>query len=302
VEIDSSPLFILGHPRSGTTHLQNLLAVDPRYATPNLHQVFFPHTFLSAEKPFRKIFGSRLPRTRGFDNTAISFDTPQEDEIALCSMGAGSIFLILMFPKEKDHFWQYLSLKDLTEMELTEWKDSYIRFLKKLAFQYGKPLILRSPPHTARIQTLLDLFPDARFVHIYRNPYTVFQSYRHMLKYLDRNFLYLQRPNMAELDDLIIKHYIEMYDAFFSDLPLLRDEQYFPVKFEDLESDPIEQLEALYGHLNLPGFPACKTEFTRYLESISGYRKNVHQDLTAEEREKIYSAWRRNFEAWGYPA
>src|SRR4029079_1152655 len=41
------PLFVLGHWRSGTTHLHNLLTVDERFAFPNNYQVFYPHTFLT---------------------------------------------------------------------------------------------------------------------------------------------------------------------------------------------------------------------------------------------------------------
>jgi hypothetical protein len=43
------PLFILGHWRTGTTHLHNLLAVDRRFAFPNNYQVCYPHTFLTTE-------------------------------------------------------------------------------------------------------------------------------------------------------------------------------------------------------------------------------------------------------------
>ena len=45
-----APLFILGHFRSGTTHLHNLLALDPQFGAPTLFQVFNPHTFLGTER------------------------------------------------------------------------------------------------------------------------------------------------------------------------------------------------------------------------------------------------------------
>ncbi len=44
-----APVFILGHYRNGTTHLHNLLAVDPRFAFPNYYQATFPRTFLTTE-------------------------------------------------------------------------------------------------------------------------------------------------------------------------------------------------------------------------------------------------------------
>src|SRR5678816_885369 len=55
------PLFVLGHWRSGTTHLHNLLAVDDRFAFPNNYQALFPHAFLSMERaqsPFCLLYTS----------------------------------------------------------------------------------------------------------------------------------------------------------------------------------------------------------------------------------------------------
>src|SRR5216684_492369 len=40
------PLFVLGHWRSGTTHLHQLISQDARFAFPNTYQVSFPHIFL----------------------------------------------------------------------------------------------------------------------------------------------------------------------------------------------------------------------------------------------------------------
>ena len=47
--IADPPVFVLGIWRSGTTHLQNLLAVDERFAFPNWYQVAYPHSFLGTE-------------------------------------------------------------------------------------------------------------------------------------------------------------------------------------------------------------------------------------------------------------
>jgi omega-hydroxy-beta-dihydromenaquinone-9 sulfotransferase len=44
------PLFILGHYRSGTTHLHSLLALDQQFAAPSFFQVLNPHTFLTTER------------------------------------------------------------------------------------------------------------------------------------------------------------------------------------------------------------------------------------------------------------
>jgi len=82
------PLFILGHWRSGTTHLHNLLARDEQFAYPNVWQVLNPHTFLSTER-YSAIMQLAAPRTRLIDNVAFAPNVPLEDEFAtsgtLCS-------------------------------------------------------------------------------------------------------------------------------------------------------------------------------------------------------------------------
>ncbi len=57
------PLFVLGIWRSGTTHLQNLLAVDGRFATPNWYQVSYPHTFLTTEATSSRAGAIFVPRS-----------------------------------------------------------------------------------------------------------------------------------------------------------------------------------------------------------------------------------------------
>src|SRR5262249_10786245 len=66
-----APLFILGHYRSGTTHLHNLLALDPRFAAPTLFQVFNPHTFLSIERFAAPVVDRLIVRRRYQDEMAM---------------------------------------------------------------------------------------------------------------------------------------------------------------------------------------------------------------------------------------
>ena len=69
----ADPIFILGHWRSGTTFLQNILARDHRLAYPNLYQVMNPHTFLLTEDSIiTRMFGYLIPNRRLFDNIPFS--------------------------------------------------------------------------------------------------------------------------------------------------------------------------------------------------------------------------------------
>ena len=300
VEIESHPLFILGHPRSGTTHLHNLLILDPRFAAPTFQQVFFPHTFLYTERAIARIFGPRLPETRGFDKMELRLETPQEEEIALCSLGSLSVYMSMLFPHRVNHYMKYLSLRELSPNEKQRWKKTYVRYLKKLTLRFNRRLVLKSTPHTAKISTLLELFPDARFVHISRHPYNVFQSYRNFLTYISRHFFFFQKPDLGNLDDSIFRYYTKMYDSFFNDLPHLSENRFHALKFEDLEKSPLPKMEALYEQLELPGFDAVRSRIESYIDHISGYQKNELKELTPEEKIKISRVWKRSFKVWGY--
>jgi len=126
--------------------------------------------------------GFFLPKTRPQDNVALGISEPQEEEFALCGLTGRAIPMGWAFPRHEAYYRRFLTLHDATEQETAEWKAAMLRFTKKLSFKYGKPLVLKSPGHTARIKTLLELFPDARFVHIHRNPYDVFRSTQHLMK------------------------------------------------------------------------------------------------------------------------
>ena len=295
------PLFILGHWRSGTTHLHNLLAKDPRFAFANTYQVVNPHTFLTTEVVNTRCFAWMVPKTRPMDAMEMDFQSPQEDEFAPCLMSLRSLYLGISFPRNARNSERYLTFDNVPAVEIDEWKAALLWFLKKLAFKYGKPLVLKSPPHTARVRLLLEMFPDARFVHIHRHPYQVFQSCRH---YHDTAtwFTYLQRPDRERIDDEILDRYQRMYQAYFRDRPMIRAERFHEIRFEDLERDPIGELGFLYEKLGLGDFSGTEPEIRRYLESIASYRKNRFATLEESAKEKVAGAWKRGFDEWNYSA
>ncbi len=297
-EVDP-PLFILGIWRSGTTHLQNLLAVDGRFATPNEYQVSYPHTFLTTEAISSRLSGFFVPRRRYQDNMAFGLGLPAEDEMALSMITPYSSWLSLVFPRRADHYDRYLTMKDVPADEVAAWKAAFLGFVQKLGLKHGKPLILKSPPHTARIRLLLDLFPKARFVHIHRDPYTVIQSARHTTRKIV-GFMTLQRASL-DVEERTIRQYREVYESFFEEEGLIPRDRFHEVCFEDLERDPIGQMREVYRVLGLPDFGEVEPALRRYVGTLSGYRKNEHAELPAATRERIARECHRCFEAWGYP-
>lgn len=295
------PLFILGHWRNGTTHLHQLLAQDPRFAFPNSFQTAFPHTFLTTEAADSRLLSFFIPKRRPMDNMEWTLASPQEDEFALCTATCKSPCMAWIFPRRRHHFSRYLSFREVSEAELAEWRAAFILFLKKLTLKYQRRLVLKSPPHTARIRLLLDLFPRAQFVHIHRHPYTVFQSTR---KTFEKMFAWqgLQEPDLDQLEDWILDWHRQMYDSFFHELHLIPPGDFHELAFHDLEKDPITELRKLYSALRLPDFQSVEPALRQYVDSLAGYQKNQFPDLPPRLASRVAEAWQPSFQAWGYRA
>ena len=295
------PLFVLGHFRNGTTHLHNLLAVDRRFAYPRASQVVMPHNFLLAERVMSAVGSFLLPRTRfGVDNMALRPDSPSEEESALGLMTGCSPYLGWMFPERAEHYGRYLTFRDVPAQEVERWKAAYVALVKKLSWKDERPLVLKSPPNTCRIRLLLEVFPDAKFVHIHRDPYVVYQSTMHLMVCALRMHSF-QRPNLADLHGRVIRQYQTMYEVFFEERDLIPAGRYCEVAFEELEADPVGQMRRVYQELDLPDFAVVEPQLEEYVRSLAGYSKNRFPDLTADVRSEISDAWQRCFAEWGYP-
>ena len=300
VQITHPPLFILGHWRSGTTLLHNLLAQDTgQFTFANTYQVVNPHTFLCSEDVNTRRFAALVPDKRPMDNMQLSFQAPQEDEFAPCLLTFRSLYLGISFPRHEDHYARYLTFHQASRDEIDEWKAAFLWFCRKLTFKQNRALLLKSPPHTARIRWLLEMFPDARFVHIHRNPYDVFQSQQH---YYDTAtwYTYLQRPDVETINERILRRYRVMYDAYFADLPLIPKGRFHEVSFEQLERDPVDNVRALYEQLGLPGFEDFRPRLQAYADSLAGYQKNDYPELSPALRARVAEQWQIGFEKWGY--
>lgn len=294
-----APIFILGHWRSGTTLLHNLISQDKQFAYPNLFQTTHPHTFLTREEMVYKALANHEDQKRHMDNVRISFDSPGEDEPALAVLSLKSPVIGWVFPRNWENYKKYLTFKNAKAEDLTKWRQGLDLFMKKLSLRYKRRLIFKSPPHTARVAILKNMFPGAKFISIHRNPYRVFQSTRIMYEKVLPE-VRLQKNAETEIETRILEEYGDMYEAYFNDVEQLPSGALVEISFEELEKDMLGQVRFIYEGLNLDGFEKFKPELEKYINSIREYQKNPHQDLSAQQKERIGNAWERYFEHWKY--
>lgn len=296
--IREAPLFIIGHWRTGTTLLHELLILDDRHTFPNTYDCLAPNHFLLSEKFFVRRLRFLVPAHRPMDNMAAGWERPQEDEFALCMLGQPSPYLTIAFPNHGPEYPKYLDLEGLSPRAIKSWKKTFLQFLSELTFKDPRRLVLKSPPHTCRIKVLLEMFPDARFVHIVRDPYTVFPSTVNLWKSLYQK-QGLQRPTFAGLEEYVFTTFRRVYEKLEEGRELIPSSNFHELRYEDLIRDPVGEMRALYDQLGLGGFDQVLPQLEKYLKSVSGYETNRYQ-LSDEQRAEISRRWGDVIQRYGY--
>lgn len=296
--IEQPPIFIIGHWRTGTTLLHEFLTQDDRHTYPTTYQCMSPNHFLVSEEPVNKYLHSILPSRRPMDSMRLDWSSPQEDEFALCNMGQPSPYLMFAFPEQARRFMPYFSLEALSPQERENWKSCLLRFFKHITFKTPKRIILKSPTHTFRIKILQELFPDALFIHIVRNPYVVFPSTVHMLESLSR-IQSLQRPTFEGVEDFVLDTFNHMQEKFEDEKDSIAPSRFFELRYEDLVRDPIGRLSAIYEHFGLEDFERILPNIQNYLNSTKNYKTNRYE-LSPELHHKITERWGDYIRKYGY--
>lgn len=311
-ELAAAPLFIIGHWRSGTTFLHELLALDERFLWPTTYECLAPSHFLVTQGWARRHLARFLPATRPMDAMRFGFEHPQEDEFALLNLGLASPYETLAFPNRRPAGTEYLDPAGLSGDQRAAWQSGFLRFLQAVQFRAerrdpaaaGRRMLLKSPTHTARLAVLRALFPKAAFVHMVRNPCELFASTRRLWTVLFAREG-LQKPRLGALkggtpalDDDIFAMLERLYRDFPRQADLIPARQFCEIRYEDLAARPLEVLARLYDHLDLGDFSGMRKKFADYLKELH-HVPNRHC-LTGAEKTEIRRRWAAYFARYGY--
>lgn len=298
VEIEEPPVFILGHWRSGTTLLHNLLALDSQFAYPNLYQVLNSGHFLTTESLVTRFTGFLIPSTRPMDNIPAAWSMTQEDEISLLLATGVSPYWFILFSGDRSRYGRFFDLRDVTPDELRRWKEFLLGFVKKLTYKYRKPIVLKSPSHTYRVPTLLEMFPQARFVYIYRDPYAVIKSSMHLRRtmFTENSFA---PPDFCDIEADTLLTYEHCLQTYEQTKQLIPAGQLHELRYESLEADPLGEMRAMYQGLGLNGWDQMEAALQNELPSLSRYQKNK---FSADDglRRRVYEQCRWVYDLYGY--
>ena len=253
--ITLTPVFVIGHFRSGTTMLHKILAADTQFGYFRNYDLvlpgsLFPGSLVLRSALRRMICNLKVP-SFAYNNVVFDLEDPQEEDMCMVTSFASiSYYWLFVFPTlASQHFSRYVSFE--SENEKRQWQQEYLYYLKHISRKHnGKRLLLKNPPNMARIKAILELFPQAKFIFLYRNPRDVLFSTKRIWQVGTRQFS-LQKMDERKLDALIIDIYTKLHEQYGREKHDISDQNLIEIRYEDLERDPSGVVQSIYSQLAL---------------------------------------------------
>lgn len=245
------PLFIIGLPRTGTTILHSVLEQDPANRSPLSWEVQHPVPPATPDTWDRDPRIATMQQTLeqlfqlvpGFEAMHPMSATSPEECVAIFTQCFKSEQLQVQFNVPSYQAW-------LDEQDMHATYEFHKRFLQHIQSGgvRGGRWVLKSPAHLHLIDTLLDVFPDARIVHTHRDPVRVcasLASLTAMLRGAGTDHIDLRELGRWQLD-----WWAKLIDKALEQRKRLaeRTDQFFDVKMSETVADPLDVVRRMYAH------------------------------------------------------
>jgi hypothetical protein len=270
----TAPVFIVGLPRTGTTHLHGLISEDPANRTPLTWEVMYPAASRSAAEVAR-VRAQTATRLAWADRLAPEFmrihpiaaDLPQE-----CIAITAQVFMSIQFHTTHD-VASYQAWFENAPQKLGF--DFHHRFLQHLqAKSAGHRWVLKAPGHLFALAGLLERYPDARIIHTHRDPLRVMASMASHATVLRRAFSDNTDPKRIAAD--WTDRWARALETFLAVRDSASPEQFLDVSFESIERDAFGTVERVYDFLGWPLTTVARTKMERFLAANPKNKHGVH--------------------------
>ena len=263
----SAPIIIGGLPRSGTTHLLNLIAADSRLRSLPYWESLEPVPDFR-EAPAEGGVDPRLQRCREAYAQQVEIlpllrnmhDMAPEhvhEEIELQGLDFASYELewIATVPRWRDYYLSHDQTAHYAYMK---------RVLKALQWLRGPDRwILKSPQHMEQLGPLVSTFPDATFILTHRDPVSVIRSAITMLAYGDR--IRRHRVDPPAVADYWSERVEMLLRSCVRDREILPKDRSLDVLFHEFMADDIATVERVYELAGLEMTPAARGELEAHM-------------------------------------
>ncbi len=271
-----APVFIVGSPRSGTSLLHELMACDPASRTPAMWEM--QHPLASFEGSDRSELSDRV--------TQFWHDLQPEYETMHANSGhlPNECIFITMHEFLSDHWGGVHCVPSYdAHLRSSDQRPAYRyhkRFLQTLqAHSASSRWLLKAPSHLFHMETLFDVYPDARIIRTHRDPLATLPSAISLMGTL--KWMRTNEVDMSQAPALLAFGYAYIYQQEIDQRAdgRLPDERFIDVRFDDLVRNPIETIEQVYGRLGwrfdedtsnrIAGYAAAKPKDARGMHRYS---------------------------------
>ena len=228
----------------------------------------------------------------------MDFDLPYEEEFAMQILTPYSFYNCWFFPKKmKAYFDKYIFLDRIGSRALKKWKHCYLNCLKKVSYvNQGKQLILKSPSNTGRIKLLLEMFPDAKFIYIARNPLDVYCSMSKVYNILFDEMAF-QKHDPEQLKDNISDFYQRLLARYAQEKQLIPQGRLYELSYENFAASPVTELKTIYDALQLSGYQQALPAFQAYYKRKKSYNRSNYP-ISKEDEQLLREKWSKGFTHW----
>jgi omega-hydroxy-beta-dihydromenaquinone-9 sulfotransferase len=288
-KVEKDPVFIVGNYRTGTTYLITMLSKDKRkgYVSNLLAYTF--SFFFTIPRLARKIVDASLPEYRPMDNVKMGSDEPTEEEYCLGTFSRYGYYHGMVFPRSFQRMARYHSFDGLPE-DAARWMKDYDYVVKTLTHAFGgRQLFLKNPAIAFRIELILKMYPNAKFIFTYRNPYTLYASNLHYYRKVVPLYT-LQTYDDDMLKEEILAHYSEMVARIEAARRIIPEGNYLSIRYEDFIQRPMPFMEKIYHQFGLPDWDEAKVEFEKHFAAQKSYETNRF-DLSDDVIDVVNNHW-----------
>lgn len=276
------PMFLTGLPRTGTSALFNLLAVDPDARPLLTWEGLFPDPLDRPLKPgeedprragLREFYARQ--RAKGADFDKIHFvdaDNPEECVLLLAHAfrDVQNGVEPLMSP-----YREWFEAQDLREPYAF-----YRDLLKLLDWQRpGRRWLLKSPAHLWALDVLVELFPDACIIQTHRNPLEILGSYCSMIVAL---MSIREHVDPKEIGRAVLDHLATALDRGLAARDASDARRFLDVDYRAFVAGPMAVVEEIYVHFGLELTPATADAMRRHVAAHPQSKHGRHEYSLAE--------------------
>lgn len=306
-----APLFVIATPRSGTTYLHYLLSLDEeRFATCKLYQTLAPSIVLERaidalarhEGPFRRLLDGLVEAidSRMFTDWdgihRVSLRSPEEDEnLFVFSLTSPALYLLFPLVRELPEF---VDITRLGERAVRRVARDYRETLRRWAYLRGdqRTPLIKNVLLASRLPVSDRAFPDARYVHIVRDPREAIPSAVSMFYAMWQTHSRDIPPN-SPATRALAGMFLDHYRMLAEEGRRRPSDRWLTVRYEALIADPVGTIESIYAAFGLPFTPEYRARLVEAASQARAFKSGHRYDLgqfglsEADLREGLGAAW-----------